>query len=207
MIKAEHHWFLYPFFEMYGEIRLNLHFKRIFIEGKFNDRGLPLLVIPNHFSWWDGFLISSLNRKVFHKKFHVMMLEEQLKKNIFLRKTGAFSIKRSHEGIKESMLYTIGLLQNPENMVAFFPQGQFESSHQEHLHFKKGLTWILKNLKTEIQIIFVANLTEYFEYHKPRLFICFKEYFYIEQEDRDIEQDYNNFYKKCIKKISTDINN
>jgi 1-acyl-sn-glycerol-3-phosphate acyltransferase len=206
MIKAKHHWFLYPFFEWYMWNRMKLHFSKIRIDGNFEDRGLPLLVIPNHFSWWDGFIISSLNRKVFHRKYHVMMLEKQLKKYLFFSKTGAFSISTDPKGILESMSYAAKLLKKSENMVTFFPQGHFESVYQYPLHLKGGLKWLLKNLKNEIQVIFVANLAEYFEYPKPQLFIYYKEYIFSEINNCIIEKDYNNFYIESINKNINRIN-
>ncbi|MDD4108623.1 MAG: lysophospholipid acyltransferase family protein [Prolixibacteraceae bacterium] len=201
MITASHHWFLYPFFEWYGDIRISNHFKKIHITGNIADRDLPFLIIPNHFSWWDGFFISYLNRRIFHKKFHVMMLEQQLRTHSYFRKTGAFSIESSPKDIIKSMCYAAEILQNPENLLTFFPQGQFESSYQQPLHFKKGISWLLNNLRNEVRVIFAANLTEYFESPKPHLFIYFMEYNYRElgTDSTQIEKYYNDFYKKSFK--------
>ena len=98
------------------------------------------------------------------------------------------------------MNYTIELLKHPENMVTFFPQGHFESVYQQPLHFKKGITELLKNLENEIHVIFVANLPEYFESPKPKLFIYYKEYIYPGRNHDMIEKDYNDFYYESIKK-------
>jgi 1-acyl-sn-glycerol-3-phosphate acyltransferase len=206
MIKAKHHWFLYPFFEWYGCKEMKHCFSDILIEGDFHDRGLPLLLIPNHFSWWDGFFASSLNQKVFHRKYHVMMQEKQLKKYLFFSRTGAFSISSNPKKIMESMNYAIELLKHPKNMVTFFPQGHFESVYQQPLHFKKGIVKLLKSLKNEIHVIFVANLIEYFESSKPKLFTYYKEYFYSEISHYVIEKDYNNFYNDSIKNNLNHIN-
>jgi hypothetical protein len=194
MIKTRHHWFLYPFFEWYSWFRMNRHFKSIHMVGTFSKTGLPVLIIANHFSWWDGFFIASLNRKIFQKKFHVMMLEDQLKKNWFFRYTGAFSIRKSSKDIIESLKYGIELLQNPNHLLTFFPQGKFESAHQSPLHFEKGLEWLLKNLQNEVHMVFVANQTEYFESAKPKLFMHFKTYDYNGKNLQKIERDYNAFY-------------
>jgi len=123
-----------------------------------------------------------------------MMLEDQLKKNWFFRYTGAFSIRKSSKSIFESIQYSIELLQNPNNLLTFFPQGKFGSIYQQPLHFEKGLEWLLKNLKNEVQVIFVANQTEYFESAKPHLFMHFKTYDYNEKNFPEIESDYNEFF-------------
>ena len=57
MIKATHHWFLFPFFFWYGILKMKLHFKKIKLSGDFNDKGLPVIIVANHFSWWDGFIV------------------------------------------------------------------------------------------------------------------------------------------------------
>jgi 1-acyl-sn-glycerol-3-phosphate acyltransferase len=194
MIKARHHWFLYPFFVWYGWMRMKMHFKTIRMIGDLPDRGLPILVVSNHFSWWDGFFIASLNRKKFRKKFHVMMLEDQLKKNWFFQHTGAFSVRKNTKGVVQSLNYASALLQNSDNLVTYFPQGQFESINQKKLHFEKGVEWLLKNLKNKVQVVFVANQIDYFESAKPHLFIHFETYDYRGKNLQEIEDDYNAFY-------------
>jgi 1-acyl-sn-glycerol-3-phosphate acyltransferase len=200
MIKTRHHWFLYPFFVWFGWIRMKRHFKKIHINGTISDFGLPVLAIANHFSWWDGFFIASLNKKKFHKKFHVMMLEDQLKKNWFFQHTGAFSIRKNSKSIVESLNYAAELLQNQNNLVTYFPQGQFESINQKKLHFEKGVERLLKNLKNEIQVIFVANQVDYFESDKPYLFMHFETYDFQGKNLPEIEDDYNTFYRKSALK-------
>ncbi len=194
MIKGSHHWFLYPFFVWYGRMRMKRHFKKIVISGSTPAENLPMLIVSNHFSWWDGFFIASLNREKFYKKFHVMMLEDQLKKNWFFQHTGAFSVRKNSKSIVESLNYAAELLQNPENLVTYFPQGKFESINQGKLHFEKGVEWLLKNLKNEVQVIFVANQVDYFERAKPHLFMHFETYDYRGKNLQEIEDDYNAFY-------------
>jgi len=200
MIKGRHHWFLYPFFVWFGWMRMKRHFKKICMNGPSINTGLPVLILANHFSWWDGFFIASLNRKMFQKKFHVMMLEDQLKKNWFFQHTGAFSVRKNSKSMIESLNYAAELLQNPENLVTYFPQGRFESIHQEKLHFEKGVEWLLKNLKNEVQVIFAANQADYFESAKPRLFMHFESYDYRGKNLQEIENDYNTFYHTSARK-------
>lgn len=123
-----------------------------------------------------------------------MMLEDQLKRNWFFQHTGAFSINKNSKSSIESLNYAADLLQIPQNLVTFFPQGQFESVNQNKFHFEKGVEWLLKNLKNKVQVIFVANQVDYFETGKPQLFMHFKTYNYQEKNLREIEDDYNAFY-------------
>ncbi len=80
MIKATHHWFLFPFFFWYGILKMKLHFKKIKLSGDFNDKGLPVIIVANHFSWWDGFIVGWLVRKKIHRKIFIMMEEEPVAK-------------------------------------------------------------------------------------------------------------------------------
>jgi hypothetical protein len=202
MIKARHHRFLYPFFEWYGYFLMKMHFKSINITGNYIKDDLPVLVISNHFSWWDGFFISTLNRKIIHKKFHVMMTEEQLLKYWYLSYTGGYSIKKRSKSCFESLRYTISLLEKSENMVTIFPQGRFEPVYMQPLRFQKGIEWVLKHLNNEIRIIFAANLIEYSDSAKPELNIVFKEYACKNKDITEIQDDYNQFYRKSYLDIS-----
>ncbi len=124
-----------------------------------------------------------------------MMLEDQLKKNWFFQHTGAFSVRKNSKGIIQSLTYASELLQNPDNLVTYFPQGQFESINQEKLQFEKGVEWLLKNLKNEVEVIFVANQVDYFESANPYLFIHFETYDFKGKNLQEIEDDFNSFYR------------
>jgi hypothetical protein len=129
-----------------------------------------------------------------------MMLEDQLKKNWFFQYTGAFSVRKNSKSIVESLNYAAELLQNQNNLVTYFPQGQFESINQKKLHFEKGVEWLLKNLKNEVQVIFVASQVDYFESDKPHLFMHFETYDFQGKNLPEIEDDYNTFYRKSALK-------
>lgn len=136
-----------------------------------------LLVLANHFSWWDGFWLRQLNRTLLNKKFHVMMLEDQLRKNAFLRTAGAFSINRGNmRKAVESLSYATELLEDPENMVLMFPQGQIESHHVAKPTFKSGVVRIASKVKNPLNIVFCINLVDYFSERKPTIQSYFREY-------------------------------
>ncbi len=200
MIKAQHHWFLYPFFIWYGRMRMKLHFKKVYYIGEAAKPDASVLLVSNHFSWWDGFIIADLNQKIWGKKFHVMMLEEQLKKHWYFRHTGAFSIRKNSKSIIESLKYTVELLEDERNLVTLFPQGEFKSACQQPIHFENGLNWVLQNVKAPVQVIFVANQVEYFDSPQPQLFIHFKPYDAANKTKHEINDDYNSFFRECYQK-------
>lgn len=199
IVRARHNFFIYSFFKLYTVWKIRRNFKDVLIKGKFQDRGLPVLLISNHVSWWDGFWAVYLNRKVFKRKFfYFMMLEEQLKKNRFLSYTGGFSIKKKSKSIIESLKYTAGLLGDNRNIVIIFPQGEIQSLYNSSINFDKGLEFILKKLTGEVHIIFLASLVDYFSGQKPGLYMYFSEYFEKDLTVSTIEKEYGLFYKRCI---------
>jgi 1-acyl-sn-glycerol-3-phosphate acyltransferase len=137
-----------------------------------------VLLLGNHFSWWDGFISYRLNELHINKRLHIMMLEDQLKKNSFLRYAGAYSIQRKGRQMLESLHYTSGLLENPDNLVIVFPQGKIESMHTCPIRFEKGICKIIENCKQPVQILFSVTLTDYISHRKPALHIYLKEYDY-----------------------------
>lgn len=199
IVRARHNFFIYSFFKLYTVWKIRRNFQDILIKGEFHDRGLPVLLISNHISWWDGFWAVYLNRKVFNRKFfYFMMLEEQLKKNRFLSYTGGFSIKKKSKSIIESLNYTSGLLEDNRNIVIVFPQGEIQSLYNSSIIFDKGLEFILKRLKGKVQIIFLASLVDYFSGQKPGLYMYYSEYSETDLTIKAIEREYGLFYNQCI---------
>jgi len=173
-------------------------FHSVQLKGDFTDRGLPVLLICNHMSWWDGIWAFHFNREVLHRKFHFMMLEEQLRKNWFFKYTGGFSVTKKSKSIIETIYYTAELLQNPENSVLMFPQGEIQSMHLHQFHFENGIGKILGKTSDPFQIVMLANLVDYFSDVKPNVAIYFEE-FSGKPVKNEIEKAYNDFYGKCIR--------
>jgi len=197
MIKARHHFYIYPFFQRYTLRKLRKKFSGLELVGEFYDDGLPVLLLANHISWWDGFWAMYLNLKVLHRKFHFMMLESQLKKHWYFNHSGGFSVRRNSRSIIESLDYTSELLSDPKNMVLLFPQGELHSLYDTEVRFEKGLKRILQNTDTSFKIVFSANLPEYFDNPRPALYLHHKTY-HGEYTFEAIEQSYNAFFREVI---------
>lgn len=199
MIKARHTRTGVWFFRKYSNFFLGRNFKSISILGDFEESNKSVLVISNHFSWWDGFIQLILNDRVFKKVFHVMMLEEQLKRYMILNKAGAFSIKKKSRDIIESLGYCNEILENKNNLLLIFPQGETQSLYKQIFVFEKGLTNLLK--KENTSLIFNVNLVDYFSDKKPHLTIYYKEYIYDKNTSlKDIESSFNTFASECRNK-------
>jgi len=198
IIKARHHFIIYPLFTWYSEWIIKKHFRQVIIDGVISERNLPLLIISNHMSWWDGFLAMHLNLKLFNRKFHFMMLEEQLRKYWFFNHIGGYSVHKRSRSVIESIQYTSELLRNPENMVLIFPQGKIQSMHKQTFEFEKGLEKILERTdRNRIQIVLLLNLIDYFSNSKPVLYQYIEEYLEVNISCSEIEKQYNLFFQKC----------
>lgn len=205
MIKARHHKVIYPLFKWLSQFLIKRNFTSVCINGTYADNGKPVLVIANHVSWWDGFWVMLLNLKVIKRKFHFMMLEDQLEKHWYFKFSGGFSVKKKSRSVIDSINYSIELLQQPENMVLMFPQGQIHSMHNNIVPFEKGVKRIIQNVLPDTQILFVANLVDYFSDSKPNLFIYIKKLLAKDMHLSDVEKEYNIFYKEALNSQKTKI--
>ena len=156
MIRAEHSRFHIWISVVYTKIALILFFRNVrFIGEVKTDNNLAILMIANHFSWWDGFFQLQLNLKFFKKKYHFMMLEKQMRKYSILRKIGASSIEKGSRSILDSLKYLVEVIQNPENLFLFFPEGKIKSIYTEEFKFEKGaINYILKKVTFDFQFVF-----------------------------------------------------
>ena len=197
MLTANHHRFIYPFFQYYTEYLLKRRFHSVQIFGDFEDRGLPVLLIANHIGWWDGFWAMHLMLKVLHRKFYFMMQEDQLLKYRFFNKTGAFSVRKSSREALQSLSYASSLLEESSNMVLIYPQGQLHSLYNSDFHFQRGLGRLIEGKEGKLHLILSANMIDYGEYPHPSLSIYIKEYQGTMKLDA-LEKGYNVFYQSCL---------
>ena len=179
--------------------KMKKNFSNVTICGDFNNKKQAVLLICNHISWWDGIWALYANTKVFKRKYHFMMLEEQLKKNWFFNYTGGFSINKKSKSVIETLDYAAGLLSEKNNLVLLFPQGKIFSMFDRNLVFEKGVERIIRKARQPVQIMFMANLVEYGSNVKPNVTININE-FSGEKTIKTIESAYNRFYKHCIEK-------
>ena len=174
MIKADHKLWADFVFEKYLNRLFKKNFHSINVLNKLPEtkKELPLIVIPNHSYWWDGFFIYYLNKNYLNRKFHILMLEDQLKKYWFFRKLGAFSIDLNNNfKIYKTLKYTAEILnEKPAPLLNIYPQGVLEPVHKRPLGFKDGINTLIKLYKGDIQIMplgmKILNLKE----QKPEVF-------------------------------------
>jgi hypothetical protein len=212
MISAEHKKWAEWIFQHYLNRLFKQHFYTINLVNPvpdFNPR-IPLLLLPNHSSWWDGFFIFLLNNKLLHRKVYLMMLEEQLKINRFFRYLGAYSINsNTFNEVKQSMQYTIDLLNGKEKppLVCFFPQGELHPWHTRPIVFKRGLEFILRRIETEINLCFLGIRIEFLGEQRPEVFLQLSSLKEINHKDffsiSKYASEFTAFLNQLEKKIAT----
>ena len=203
MIRAEHSRFYIWISVVYTKIALTLFFRNIrFIGEVKTDNNLAILMIANHFSWWDGFFQLQLNFKFFKKKYHFMMLEKQMRKDSILRKIGASSIEKGSRSMLDSLKYVVEVIQNPENLFLFFPEGKIKSIYTEEFKFEKGaIKYVLKKATSDFQFVFNVNLIDYSSFKRPEVSVYYKTHkINSNTTATEIEKDYNDFVKECKEK-------
>ncbi|MDO3625512.1 lysophospholipid acyltransferase family protein [Mucilaginibacter sp. BT774] len=135
--------------------------------------GHSVLLLCNHFSWWDGFFAGHLTHTYLKRDFFIMMQEDHLQKRMFLNRIGGFSINRKSKEVVESLQYAAKLLDDPDNLVTVFPQGALESNHIDEINIERGIDYIVKKIKGDCQIIYYSAFIEYFESLKPSVYFRF----------------------------------
>jgi 1-acyl-sn-glycerol-3-phosphate acyltransferase len=200
MLKAKHNMLIYPFFKWYAIWIINRHFQKVTVVGSLPKNDLPILLISNHISWWDGFFAMYINLKLLKRKFHFMMLETQLRKFWFFNYTGGFSVSKKSKSIIETLNYTSELLCDSNNMVLIFPQGEIQTMHTHIFKFERGIDRVLNKVPNRVQVVFMANLVDYFSYRKPCLYMYIEGFTFDDSRAEMIEEKYNEFYNQCIEK-------
>lgn len=175
MIVASHKKWADSIFELYLSGLFRKHFYAIHLFDPLPDitPDKPLLILPNHSSWWDGFIIYLLNKKRLHRKIYMMMLEGQLKRNSFFRLLGAYSIDPNRmKEVRRSLQYTLDLLnrRHEHSLICFFPQGELLPWHTP-IRFGKGLEYILHRIENKIQLCYLGIRIEFLQEQHPEVFM------------------------------------
>jgi hypothetical protein len=159
-----------------------------------------ILLLSNHFSWWDGFLMFQLNRKSFNKKFYVLVTADDYEKYWYLKFLGAFAAVNKGKDVVETLTYAGGLLDDPDNLVLVFPQGKLYSSYTNSIVFEKGVMQIINASKKKFQIVFAATLTDYFDRRKPSIKTSLRNWEAEEYVSLQLlKSEYNKHYEQAIK--------
>lgn len=174
MLKPKQHRLIHVFFTWYINFIIKKDFWSFSYHQAAIDKNKSILLIANHCSWWDGFLLFHLNKLYFKKNFYVMVPEDTIKEIWFMKYLGAFSVNKQAKTIVDSFKFAADLLEDPNNLVLIFPQSRLYSSHVKDVRFEKGLMNIIRQSNQKIQCVFASILFDYFEHRKPSVNIYLK---------------------------------
>ena len=210
MIYAEHKkWADWIFYRYLNQL-LKKHFYAIHVLGDipaFSPQQ-PLLLLPNHSSWWDGFFIYILNKKILQRTSYIMMLEEQLAQNSFFRYIGAYSIDpHSYKGLKESLDYTQKVIHQKDSpkYVCIFPQGELTPFDEKSVKFKNGIGFILKRITIPVTLCFVGIEIFYLNEQRPEVFLKLLPYTITEKPDIDSISTFEKDFSIFLQQLKQDV--
>jgi len=138
------------------------------------DKDKSILLLANHFSFWDGLILYCINHKLFKKKFHVMVNEETTYRLRFLQYGGAFSVNKNSRKMLESLDYTAKLLNDSKNLVLLFPQGRLYSNFVEDINFEKGILKVIRQASGKFQLIFACTFIQFYKHKKQSINVYLK---------------------------------
>lgn len=183
MIKANPTRWAKFIFHIYVMRLMQRHFHAFHLFGNFPqlDPDLPLLLIPNHSTWWDGFFVYLLNEEMLKQKAYLMILDRQLAKYRFFARIGAYGITPGDiKNVRESLKYTVELLQIKNVMINIFHQGILLLWDKRPLNFKKGIEAIIRLYNKPINILPLAIPAEYSGEQRAEVFFQFGENFIVD---------------------------
>ena len=135
--------------------------------------GRPLVLVANHVSWWDGFLLRALQRRLRPgAHLHTVMLERELAKNPWFRLMGCHGLVPGDRSSWKSILGTIAVeaAVRPDLCVSFFPQGRIWPAQKRPLGFRRGLEQLIGTLPDPI-VVPVALRFEPLNTLSPHVFV------------------------------------
>ncbi len=176
MYSARHRPWAEALFSVYLTRLLRRHFHalRLLGEAPSAPPRLPLLLVPNHGSWWDGLFLFELNRRLLGRRLHLMVLEEHVTRFGFFRRLGAFSIRPGfRDEVAASLAYAASVLADPANVLTLFPQGRIHQASDRPLDFQRGVERILREHGAPVAILPLAMRCEFYENQRPEALFLF----------------------------------
>jgi 1-acyl-sn-glycerol-3-phosphate acyltransferase len=177
MIEANHSRYADTVFGIYIRRMFRKHFNSFNLIGDMPiiDNELPLIITPNHSTWWDGFFLYFINKYFYGRKYYIMMLEDQLRNFPFFAKLGAFSIvQKNPKKIIETLDYSARILsENKNSMLVMFPQGEMIPDFGRPIIAYGGIKKIIEKCDTDINLMTLGVKTCFLKEQLPHVIYSF----------------------------------
>lgn len=155
MLTERHNSLATGMLDVYLRWAFRRYFQSVRVDGVHGFAGLlassverPLVLFGNHFSWWDGFFVFMLGRRM-GLNMRIIMEEENLRRYPFFRYTGAFGVNLADERSRaQSLLHAVRFLrdeaQGPRALI-IYPHGRLVSPLESSWPpFRPGLESLLR---------------------------------------------------------------
>lgn len=109
----------------------------------------PVILVANHESWWDGFLVREVQRWLRpESRYHAVMLRRELDHRPFLRLLGGIGVEPGSLPSGRALLRAMARLRcaDPTAVLAYFPQGTVRPTSPRPLHFRGGVIRVAEAL-------------------------------------------------------------
>jgi 1-acyl-sn-glycerol-3-phosphate acyltransferase len=104
--------------------------------------GTPILLVANHVSWWDGFLLRAVQRDLRPQSvLYTLALERELRSHPILRFTGGIGVDPASPSsvLRAVRRFETNRREFPDAVFAYFPQGCIAPSFKRPLEFRRGV--------------------------------------------------------------------
>lgn len=168
--------------------------------------GHSYLLMFNHFGFLDGFFAYYLCLKLLDKKqkinrIYTMSVKKQMEKHWWLKYSGSFSVEPGKRSIDESLDFAAEVLNQPGNVLLYYPQGNLESLYVRSIEFKDGIYEIATRTRGNCQLVWCSVLTEYFESTKPSAYLNLLDCGLSSSFNfENLKDKVNRFHRQAIKK-------
>lgn len=174
MVKPKKNFFVRQILHSYVRWIVGRHFHEVLFDKVEVDENRSILLLANHFSFWDSLILYTVCRKQLKKRFYVLVREDTTAQLRYLKYGGAFSINRKSRDMLQSLDYAAELLNDPKNLVLIFPQGKLHSNFVQDIHFEKGIRKVMDKAQGKFQLIFAATFIQYLKHKKPTATVYLK---------------------------------
>lgn len=149
----------------------------------------PVLIVANHSSWWDGFLLRSIHERLRPRSpFYVLMTERELRPRPWLRGLGAIGLQPgSTRSVRAAFRY-LAEQRRRAPFVLFFPQGRIWPSTRRPLGFEPGIS-LLAGMMSPATIIPTALHIEPLNHATPTPFVSLGAAIRVEGRMRNLHRD------------------
>jgi len=135
-----------PFLRPWMGSRLRVHMTGLGRGGRTERR---VVLCANHESFWDGFLLQALQRRLFPDlPFHAVMLRSELEVRPWLALLGAIGAEPGSIAGGRRMLRAVRTLRAQESgaVLGYFPQGRIRPGDPRPLGFRTGVVAVAEAL-------------------------------------------------------------